>query len=1673
MYKKTNKIVASIIVFMMLLTHVSVIGTHAGEVFANTDVNNQNTKTNHSNVEFDVYFVEGESKEHDVVKNIGEENEVVAQITVKNAGYLKNAKVEFLDANFNIVEDLNSDKVANVSKNVISFNQIDAGEDVKLEIPFTFEHTEEIEIAEFNKINSIKFTATYIDEKGKEHEVEKEILLELKWTANAEAVLESQIIKYVPYDINGEKGLILQTSVKSFIKDNLLPIKENSIEVIIPTINGIAPKDINVYSKSLSETFGEDNYQYDENKLTIKTQNTQTEDGRISWKNEIDEFVITYLYPEEAINQDEVNIDINLTSSIKVYDYNEKVLTANNDDTVTLKDKVGEIVTPYTTLEEKLSKGYMYSNFEATEKIETTYNEKLTVSVALPGVTDKITINEEDKFLTEAREYASDTYFKNVKINKENLKNILGESGYIKIYSGEAVVCTIDQNTTEETIELNVDSVTIETSKPENIGELVLEFEKAIKSSINYTKEQVESFRKLKSEWTLSAVSTETEVVNEQIISELELVEPTTKAEIQISDNNLSTVVKNENIELKVILNTNSIYNKLYKDPVITIDLPSYIETIEVKNVQLAFEDEMTIKSANLIENEDGTKQIVIELKGTQTKYSIDAISGGANVVITADITANELTPNKQEQIKMTCVNNGEQVEDVIDINFIAPTGIVTVNKIENYSEGASVMALTDDEEATLEVTTTSKTATAEIQVINNYSNIINNIQILGRTLVQGTTDIDSENELNNTFDAPILGAINSNGLQNVTIYYTENGSATADLSNTENGWVEQVTDFSKVKSYLIVLNDYTMNVGDSIKFTYEVQIPENLGYSEVVNSVYTVYFDNVQEEQVLQDRAKSRMVTLATGVAPTLKVELTSASTENSTVREGQYVKFKATIKNTGTVDAQNVRLNVTAPSTKIYTYRDSANQIQFTEDTSLIADISKQLVAEYSTKHTEFVQDDYTSTYVDSDDPEKSIVVGTIKAGETTTIEYEVKIENIEYYEKNTYLDANGNTVLPTVISENIARVIADDMQKEEISNSYKLNIDEGKIKLTMRADKFYDYTLVKGDTLTYSARLENIVNEPLKNVVVKVQIPDNIEIQNLNLSSLIISSDYDIKYTTSIDKQNNVAVFNIEEIPIGWILDCNVITKIGDVQGDIIGTATAKADNTEIHYSNEKKNRVEKLVFTIDQLTADNQYIKETDQITYTYEIKNISNVYADDLKIEAAVPEGMTFVEAKVIKDGKVIKKTFVTENNKIEMKLNSFNEQSSVTVEVTMKANVLADGETEKTVINYMTISGANINELTSNSVKTIIEYDEDVHKVDYGNGNGPDDITNNETRYKISGLAWVDKNQDGERNDDEELLAGVEVRLLNKNTNEVIKDSITGTEKITKTSSTGEYTFTNLTKGEYLVVFVYNYAKYDLTQYKKANVSETINSDVINVEMNINGDMTKVAISDTIKIEKDNVRNIDIGLCESEKSDLKLEKYISSITLTYGNTVKTYNYEDAKLAKVEIPAKELSNATVIIEYKIVVTNEGAITNYVRKIVDYLPTGMKFNSELNRDWYQSSNGDLYNSSLANTKLESGESLEVSLTLTKKMTDTNTGIVNNNAEIYEVYNDEGTLDIDSTPANKVSGEDDMSSADVVISVKTGDAIIYTTLISTIICIVIGVSIYYIRKIVLRRM
>ena len=121
---------------------------------------------------------------------------------------------------------------------------------------------------------------------------------------------------------------------------------------------------------------------------------------------------------------------------------------------------------------------------------------------------------------------------------------------------------------------------------------------------------------------------------------------------------------------------------------------------------------------------------------------------------------------------------------------------------------------------------------------------------------------------------------------------------------------------------------------------------------------------------------------------------------------------------------------------------------------------------------------------------------------------------------------------------------------------------------------------------------------------------------------------------------------------------------------------------------------------------------------------------------------------------------------------------------------------------------------------------------------------------------------------------------------------------------------------------------------------------------------------------------------------------------------------------------------------------------------LKKIVDYLPEGMTFNSSLeaNANWYTGTDGNIYSTALAENELAPGESATIKLVLTKQMTEENVGIVNNLAEIYDDYNIYGISDTNSTPANKAQGENDLGTADVVVSVKTGEVFIHISVIIT---------------------
>ena len=198
-----------------------------------------------------------------------------------------------------------------------------------------------------------------------------------------------------------------------------------------------------------------------------------------------------------------------------------------------------------------------------------------------------------------------------------------------------------------------------------------------------------------------------------------------------------------------------------------------------------------------------------------------------------------------------------------------------------------------------------------------------------------------------------------------------------------------------------------------------------------------------------------------------------------------------------------------------------------------------------------------------------------------------------------------------------------------------------------------------------------------------------------------------------------------------------------------------------------------------------------------------------------------------------------------------------------------------------------------------------------------------------------------------------------------------------------------------------------------------------------------------------------------MGLQVAKNADLKLDKYISKVIIQNSKGTVTDEYENISFAKAEIDAKLVNSTTAVVEYTIKVTNVGEVDAYVSKIADYISKDYKFTSELNKDWYQS--GDvLYNNSLSNEKIKPGESKQITLTVTKQMKDSNTGLINNTAEIVESHNELGIND---------NNENNKNSADLIISIKTGQVVTTVTVVLSTI-VIIGVITYLVAGFVLRK-
>ncbi len=1692
--KLSQKVLAGILVFTLTFANFAftteALATSFFDTFFGAD-----SSTGHENVEFDAYFGAEQDKSYSAVSDVNAENlAITMDLNVKDSGYLKYAQIaiqtkeEGEKLNFKLKYELEEvDEIQSIEENVIFLKQIDFDSDVVLNIPIEYQNEEYVNETKLTRDSKVVFTGTYVDDNGEETEVSKEVDLNVFWRDDRAVRTTSEATKYIKFNDGDASGVILQTvvNVDSSVEGNSLPVKNSVVSIEVPTINGKQVSNVQVLATSTAGTngkadervlFGEGNWGYDAetNILTISVSNEKelvevsnagendniidgeaelVEEERYYSNSGIDSYVVTYTYEdleqiEEITLDTKVKTELTTLSGVQSAEYVNKMTNEENYQ-YNLNGETGDIVSYNINNEtENVSKAYTLVNYNSSERYEIPYVSKATINVSHSEIVEGVSLEDVDNYYVAAdgtTYTADDIYYKNIVINKDNMVSVLGEDGTITVkdLEGNSLIVIGKEYEVNENgdyvynFSSKVSKVIVETSKAVAEGNIIISSEKASSNSM-YAKEQYKIFSKLVSKTVCKANYTYVEepaIIGETEIETI-LDDVATKTTLVLDRDSLSTLATNENVELRLELNNNTDKSDVFGHSVFEIKLPVYVRDVQVTDSSIMYGEGLEISNVEVYEL-DGEKYIRVTVDGTQNAISTGVLNNGTNIVLNTNITVDLYTPAAEDTFVLKYTNaEATTYEDgglaLLPIYYSAPTGLVVVNSTKNFDDVGTVLTSIrqGEQEAEIAKNAAAKVATMEVIVMNNNNNIVSDFSILGRIPFKGVKDIKTEEDLGTTVDTRLVSGIAADEKNKASfkVYYSTNGEATKDLNDSSNGWTENVENFDGIKSYLIVPQDsnYEMQVSDILRFTYEYEIPENLQLNENIYGTFLAYYKNHTEVATIDEEAVADKVGLSTGEGPELSVKL-SADVDGS-IKEYEEMVFKAEVRNTGKTSAQNVVVSIPISSGLIINEATAEEGISSNTDNGKI-------------------------TYN----------IPSLGIDELKELSFKLSARAVT--------ENNEITVEATAIADDCDRVT---------SNQIKFTVEETVLKLLLSHNYTEgDATVSEDREVRYDISATNLSKEDLTGGVIQFKLPDEVSYKEGYVVEASTTPQTGKNYSlVSYDEGTRTITVNAGTIKSKTTTQVKIFvtTKLldsGSTYKVVSAVATATADGLGLVTSNISELGVGRasLVFTQSTNTT-NTYVTEGETIEYVFTVKNEGSYEAQDVSLIDYVPTGLL---AKTITYGI---------NGKTSTKKVSGATAPTITVSIPagkeLQATVKAlakslNGAAETTVTNRGTVQSKTMAEpITSNEITHIIEADPEYSNQVVeeavkntgatANGGGSSSSSNITKTYKITGNAWLDENKDGMRDDNEQKMSGITARLVDADTG-TIKKSVT-------TDSKGAYTFAGIANGNYLVIFDYDTVKYTVTTYQKAGVEVNVNSDAITTKIEQDGRQRNAAVTDRIVVADSSISNIDIGFLYADTFDLALETTITKMTVQNRAGTDSVEFDDVTLAQMPIAAKHLSSSTTYIEYRIKVSNLGEIAGNVKRIVDYIPEGMTFSSTLNPDWYTGTDGNLYTSALADVELKPGESREVKLVLTKQMTEENTGNVNNIAEIAEDYNIYGVSDTNSTPLNKAQGENDMSSADAIITVKTGEVFIYISVIIT--SVILGSIVIFIAytQIILKR-
>ena len=550
-------------------------------------------------------------------------------------------------------------------------------------------------------------------------------------------------------------------------------------------------------------------------------------------------------------------------------------------------DYMGKPYNTYVVSKEKPIN--IYNGISAEEK-DDIYEVEWIAYTGTNGITDGIIMNEAegktDSFRNTATEYISmEELMTNRGIYFGGATSTLGQDGWIKVYDAEtdALIETFTSSNWNSYSSSNpyiyenkVKHIRVETSATNeessfyvyNIKELddayiTENFTREEFDNITYIYSYLDGYMLAKTEEGQETEETSYWYKGTASNSAL-YAAPTSVANITIKENTISTKATAENQVITITTDTSGYNEQGWKNGMFLVKIPSDIVYAEINDVTT---NNVNVKiTAYDLYEENGNYFIKILTENEKEEtYSI---------MVDLDMTPDPRIPKKTDNVELYAINEiacdyyygaGDQYDLDGDTNTTEEvnkrttsltmdpgTSLNTTQVGADYGDGDNVTIAP----RVVKTDKNQRTATIRLSAINNYDFDISDIKIQGVVPFEGNKYILTGRDLGSTFTTNMINGgikVTTSGLADyVTVYYSEAEEPSNDIEDKANGWTlaENVTDWSKIKTYIIVVdNSYNLATGETIEFEYDISLPQGVDYNEVTYSEHAIYFSLMTDD--------------------------------------------------------------------------------------------------------------------------------------------------------------------------------------------------------------------------------------------------------------------------------------------------------------------------------------------------------------------------------------------------------------------------------------------------------------------------------------------------------------------------------------------------------------------------------------------------------------------------------------------------------------------------------------------------------------------------------------------------------------------------------------------------------------------------------------------------------